>query len=101
MRKAEGSRKCSRNHDYHVCAHRCGFNDYSGNLCRKHHECDNANLPFLFVGIACVVNIMGDLLFVAMWGMDAAGAALATVLAQLVSLLFWFCAVRNCRFLFP
>lgn len=28
----------------------------------------NANLPFLFVGIACVVNIMGDLLFVAVWG---------------------------------
>lgn len=47
----------------------------------------NANLPFLFVGIACVVNIMGDLLFVAVWGMDAAGAALATVLAQLVSVI--------------
>lgn len=25
----------------------------------------NANLPFIFVGIACVVNIIGDLLFVA------------------------------------
>lgn len=47
----------------------------------------NANLPFLFVGIACVVNIIGDLLFVAAFRMDAAGAALATVLAQLVSVL--------------
>lgn len=47
----------------------------------------NANLPFLFVGIACVVNIIGDLLFVAVLHMDAAGAALATVLAQLVSVL--------------
>lgn len=45
----------------------------------------NANLPFLFVGIACVVNIVGDLLFVAVFHMDVAGAALATVLAQLVS----------------
>ncbi|MDO5426126.1 MAG: MATE family efflux transporter [Eubacteriales bacterium] len=47
----------------------------------------NANLPFLFVGIACVVNIIGDLLFVAVLHMDAAGAALATVLAQLVSVI--------------
>lgn len=45
----------------------------------------NANLPFLFVGIACVVNIIGDLFFVAVLQMDAAGAAIATVLAQLVS----------------
>lgn len=47
----------------------------------------NANLPFLFVGIACVVNIVGDLLFVAVFHMDVAGAALATVLAQLVSVI--------------
>lgn len=47
----------------------------------------NANLPFLFVGIACVVNIVGDLIFVGAFHMDVAGAALATVLAQLVSVL--------------
>ena len=47
----------------------------------------NANLPFIFVGIACVVNIVGDLLFVAVFGMDVAGAALATVLAQFVSVI--------------
>lgn len=45
----------------------------------------NANLPFIFVGVACVVNIIGDLLFVGAFHMDVAGAALATVLAQLVS----------------
>ncbi|MGN0339599.1 MAG: MATE family efflux transporter [Lachnospira sp.] len=47
----------------------------------------NANLPFLFVGIACVVNIIGDLVFVGTFHMDAAGAAIATVLAQLVSVI--------------
>ncbi len=47
----------------------------------------NANLPFIFVSIACVVNIIGDLLFVAVLHMDASGAALATVLAQLVSVI--------------
>lgn len=45
----------------------------------------NARLPFLFVGIACVVNIAGDLLLVGLWKMDVAGAALATIFAQFVS----------------
>jgi putative MATE family efflux protein len=47
----------------------------------------NANLPFIFVGIACVVNIICDLLFVAVLKLDVAGAAMATVLAQLVSVI--------------
>lgn len=41
--------------------------------------------PLLFVLVACLVNIAGDLILVAGLGMDAAGAALATVLAQAVS----------------
>lgn len=45
----------------------------------------NANLPLLFVGIACVVNIVGDFVLVGLFHMDVAGAAIATVLAQLVS----------------
>jgi putative MATE family efflux protein len=45
----------------------------------------NAKLPFIFVGIACFVNIVCDLLFVGVFKLDVAGAALATVLAQLVS----------------
>jgi putative MATE family efflux protein len=47
----------------------------------------NANLPLIFVAIACVVNIIGDLVFVGALKMDVAGAALATVLAQLVSVI--------------
>lgn len=45
----------------------------------------NANLPFLFVGIACIVNIIGDFVLVGLCGMDVAGAALATIGAQAVS----------------
>lgn len=41
--------------------------------------------PLLFVLVACVVNIVGDLLLVAGLHMDAAGAALATVFAQTIS----------------
>ncbi len=41
--------------------------------------------PLLFVLVACIVNIIGDLVFVAGFHRDAAGAALATVMAQAVS----------------
>lgn len=44
--------------------------------------------PLLFVLVACVINIFGDLFLVACLHMDAAGAALATVLAQAVSVAF-------------
>lgn len=44
--------------------------------------------PLLFVLVACIVNIAGDLILVAGFGMDAAGAALATVFAQALSVLF-------------
>ena len=43
--------------------------------------------PLLFVLVACVVNVFGDLLFVAGLHLDATGAAIATVLAQAVSVI--------------
>ena len=46
--------------------------------------------PLIFVLVACIVNIFGDLVLVAGLHMDAAGAALATVLAQAVSVV---CAI--------
>lgn len=44
--------------------------------------------PLLFVCIASVINIILDLLFVAVLGWNVAGAALATVLGQLASVAF-------------
>ena len=46
--------------------------------------------PLIFVLVACIVNIFGDLILVAGFHLDAAGAALATVFAQAVSVV---CAV--------
>ncbi len=43
--------------------------------------------PLAFVGIACAVNVAGDLFFVAVVHMDVAGAAIATVLAQAISVI--------------
>ena len=50
--------------------------------------------PLLFVLVACLVNVAGDLVLVAGLHLDAAGAALATVLAQAVSVV---CALAILR----
>ena len=48
----------------------------------------NSKSPFLLVPIACIVNIVLDLLFVGVFHWAAQGAALATVIAQAVSVGF-------------
>lgn len=55
----------------------------------------NASLPLLFVGIACVVNVIGDLLLVGVFGLDVAGAAIATVAAQFVSVISSLLVLRK------
>lgn len=47
--------------------------------------------PFVFISIAAVINVVLDILFVAIIPMGATGAALATVISQCVS--FLACAV--------
>lgn len=47
----------------------------------------DSTMPLVFVAIACVVNIVGDLIFVAGFGMNAAGAAVATIVAQAISVI--------------
>lgn len=47
----------------------------------------DSKTPLITVSIACVFNIIGDLLFVAGMHLGAMGAALATVIAQAVSVL--------------
>lgn len=44
--------------------------------------------PLIFVAVACLINAVGDLVLVAGFHLDAAGAAMATVLAQACSVLF-------------
>ena len=44
--------------------------------------------PLLFVLVACIINVFGDLALVAGLHMDAAGAAIATVAAQACSVIF-------------
>ncbi|MFR0980205.1 MAG: MATE family efflux transporter [Holdemania filiformis] len=61
----------------------------------------DARTPLLAVAIACVANIVLDLLFVAGFNMGAAGAALATVIAQAASVVLSLAVVAHQGLPFP
>ncbi|MGE5613110.1 MAG: MATE family efflux transporter [Bacillota bacterium] len=60
-----------------------GYNAFSAIL----RGLGDSKRPFIFVTIACVINVFLDLLFVGVYKMAAAGAALATVISQAVSMI--------------
>ena len=55
----------------------------------------DSKIPLITVAIACALNILGDLLLVAVFHMGAVGAALATVFAQAMSVLISLCIIRR------
>ena len=55
----------------------------------------DSRTPFITVLIACICNIFGDLLFVAVFHMGAAGAATATVLSQGISVVLSVLIIRK------
>lgn len=55
----------------------------------------NSRLPLIFVAIACAVNIVGDLVLVAGLNMNVAGAAIATIAAQAVSVILSLVIIRR------
>ena len=61
----------------------------------------DSKTPLLAVLIACMLNIAGDLLFVGVFGMATGGAALATVLAQSVSVILCIWIIRRRGLPFP
>ncbi len=61
----------------------------------------DSRTPLITVAIACVVNIIGDLVLVAVFHMAAAGAAIATIAAQAVSVILSLLLVRRQGLPFP
>ncbi len=53
--------------------------------------------PMFFVAIACVINIVLDILFIGPMHLKASGAAYATVLAQMVSVFFAGFALKRLK----
>ena len=60
----------------------------------------DSKTPLITVGIACVVNIAGDLLLIAGLGLGAKGAAIATVSAQVVSVVASLILISKQKFAF-
>ncbi len=61
----------------------------------------DSKTPLVLVGIACAVNIAGDLALCGWFKMGAAGAAIATVAAQGISVICAFVIIRKRGFGFP
>lgn len=55
----------------------------------------DSKTPLLTVAIACVINIVGDLVLVGVFHLGAAGAAIATVTAQAVSVIVSLVLIRR------
>lgn len=55
----------------------------------------DSRLPLIFVAIACGANVIGDLVLVAGFHMNVAGAALATVGAQAISVILSLVIIRR------
>ena len=56
--------------------------------------------PLLFVGVSTVFNILGDILLIGVFDLGAAGAAIATVLAQLLCMVYGILHVKRRGFVF-
>lgn len=56
--------------------------------------------PLIFVSIACGVNIILDIVFVAIFQMGASGAAIATVISQAFSMLLCIAYLKKHNFIF-
>lgn len=61
----------------------------------------NSKAPLLFVAIASVVNIVGDVVLIGVFDMGAAGAAIATTGAQGVSVVLSYVLIRKHGLPFP
>lgn len=61
----------------------------------------NSKAPLLFVSIACVTNIVGDIVLIKGFNMGTAGAAIATIAAQALSVILSFVLIKKKGLPFP
>lgn len=74
----------------------CGYNAVSAVL----RGYGDSTRPMIFVGIACVVNIILDFVFVKYFGMGVAGTASATIIAQGLSMFIAIVYLKKKQFIF-
>ncbi|HHU23371.1 MAG TPA: MATE family efflux transporter [Clostridiales bacterium] len=72
---------------------------YNALACMLRGMGDSKN-PLLFVAIACLCNIIGDIILVAGFGMGAEGAAIATTVSQGISMVLGIIYLKRKQFFF-
>lgn len=83
-----------------ICGGGCVFIVFYNLISNIFRGLGDSKMPLLFVAIACVVNIVGDLVLVAGLNMNVAGAAIATIGAQAVSVVLSLLIIRKRKFAF-
>jgi len=73
-----------------------GYNAFSAIL----RGFGDSRRPLIFVSIACAINVVLDILFVGVFGMEAKGAAIATVISQAISMLLCIITLIRSDFVF-
>ncbi len=74
----------------------CGYNAISAVL----RGYGDSTRPMIFVGIACIINILLDFIFVKYCGLGVAGTALATIISQAVSMIIAIIYLKKKNFIF-
>lgn len=70
-------------------------------VCALLRAMGDSKSPLVFVGIACVINIVGDVMLTGVLGMGVAGVAIATVVAQGTGFLFSLFFITRRGMTFP
>lgn len=74
----------------------CGYNAMSAIL----RGYGDSTRPMIFIAIACFVNIILDFIFVKYCGLNVAGTAYATILAQAISMIIAIVYLKKQNFIF-
>ena len=74
----------------------CGYNAISAVL----RGYGDSKRPMYFAALSCVLNIIGDVVFVKYMGMGVAGTALATVGSQAISMICSIVYLNRRKFIF-
>lgn len=78
-----------------ICGIGCVFIVFYNLISSIFRGLGDSKMPLLFVGIACVVNVIGDLVLIAVFDLNVIGAAIATVSAQAASVVLSLFLMRK------
>lgn len=74
----------------------CGYNAISAIL----RGYGDSKRPMMFVGLSCILNVIGDFVLVKYAGLGVAGVAIATIGSQAVSMIWAMIYLNRSRFIF-